>query len=168
MSRRFKALFLAGVILADISVMTHFNIFGIVPNYMFIAILAVTVISPGAESTVISALAGLSVDLLSGCMTGLNTLLCMYFTIVCALFVNLLYIKKLKVILPMCFILSVLYEFLFGLFSTLLRGGGFYAGLLLTKVIPTAAVNTVIFLPVYLILSRLKYEKKVKGIKYEK
>lgn len=168
MNRKFKIIFMSAVILAGVSILSGLKIFGIMPNYVFTALLAVTVIEPDTESVVTAACSGLALDLLSGCMIGMNALLCMYFMILCVLFVNMLYIKKLRIVVPMCFVMSFLYELLFGIFSTMLRGAGFAPLLTAVKVLPAAAFNTLIFLPMYIVLSRLRFEKKIKGIKYEK
>lgn len=158
---------MAAVILLEVSILSRFRIFSSIPNYMFVFLLAITCISPEKESIIMAGACGLAMDILSGSIFGLNTLLCIYLTVICALFVNTLYIKKMKVIVPMVFVLLFLYELLFGTMCFLMRQAQFSPKMILSPVLPTAILGTVLFVLVYILLNRVHFEKKVRGIKYE-
>lgn len=167
MSRRFKILLMLSVVLLQTTVLAHFKPLGVIPNYIFVAVIAVSVISSNAESVVICALTGLLTDMFTGAPLGLNTLLCMYLSIGCVIFAESIYTRSIKLVCPLGFVASFLYELLFGIISTLMRGVAFNIGLLSKIVLPVAGVNTIILIPVYIILRNVKSEKKRKGIKYE-
>lgn len=167
MNRTFKILLMAAVILLEMSVLSRFRIWSAVPNYMFAFLLAITCISPEKESVIIAGACGLAADILSGSIFGLNALLCIYLTTACALFVNTLYIKKMKVIVPMAFVLLFLYELLFGVLCFLVRKAQFSPWMLISPILPSAVLGTALFVLVYLLLGKVRFEKKRKGIKYE-
>ncbi len=167
MNRTFKIVLMAVVILLEVSVLSRFRIWSSVPNYMFVFLLALTCISPDKESIVIAGICGFIADVLSGSIFGLNTLLCIYLTIVCAFVVSTLYIKKMKVIVPMVFVLLFLYELLFGILCFLTRKADFKPMMIISPILPAAILGTALFVPVYLILGKVHFEKKRKGIKYE-
>lgn len=168
MSRNFKAITLLIVVLLQLTVLPHFTLFSVIPNYVLVFTIVMAIVGEDSESVVFSAVTGFAMDLLTGAPIGLNTLLYMYISIALVMITGTIYNKRIKVLVPMCFVASAVYEVLFGVFSSLLRGAGFYPEAIIKVVLPAAAMNTVIFIPVYLILSRLRFEKKRKGIKYER
>jgi rod shape-determining protein MreD len=168
MSKRFKIITMAAVILLETAVLSRFKLWSATPDYMLVFLLAITTVCPDTDSVILAGACGLAFDFLSGSIFGLNTLLCIYFTCICAFFVDALYIKKMKVIVPMAFILSLFYELLFGIFCFLIRRADFSFWTIALKSAQTAFFNTLLFIPVYLILGRVRFEKKRKGIKYER
>ena len=168
MNRTFKIVMMILVILLNISVLPHFSVFHIVPNYTFVFLMIIALLFPDSESVVIAGFSGLLTDLLSGSLFGLNTLLCIYLTIACIFISGAFFIKKMKLICPLCFVLSFVYELLFGAASVLSRGAAFLPQMMLTKALPTAVFNTVLFAVLYPLLKRVKIEKRKRGIKYER
>lgn len=167
MSRRFKSILLLVVILLEVTFLAHFKFFSVIPNYMLVCVFAISFISADSESVVISSLAGLLTDLITGAPFGLNTLLCMYTSIIVAIISDSIYNKSVKLVCPVCFITSFVYELLFGLFSTLMRDVAFDFSTVTSIILPVALVNSIVFIPVYIVLSKVKSEKRRKGIKYE-
>ena len=168
MSRKFKIIMLISVILLQMTVLAHFKPLGVIPNYTFVCVVVISLISADAESVIISACAGFLTDMFTGAPLGLNTLMCMYFSIVCAIISDVIYNKSVKLMCPVGFAASFLYELLFGIFSTLMRDRSFEIITVLLRALAIAAVNAVLFIPVFLILKRVRFEKKRKGIKYER
>ncbi len=167
MSRKFKILLMISVILLQMTALAHFRFLGVIPNYIFVCVVAISVISPDAESVVVSAVAGLLTDILSGAPLGLNTLLCMYTALVCTLVASFVYNKSVKVMCPVCVAISFVYEVLFGISAALLSGSGFETNAVFSKAAAVTVVGGVVFVPVYILLGKVKSEKKRKGIKYE-
>lgn len=167
MSRSFKSIILIFAILMQTTILPHFTVFSVIPNYVFVLMIAISIINEDSESVVFAAVTGFLLDLFTGAPVGLNTLLYMYISIAVIVITGRIYIKRIKVVAPVCFIASVIYELVFGILSTLLRNGTFYPLAIVSVVLPVALINTVIFIPVYMVLSRVRFEKKRKGIKYE-
>ncbi len=167
MSRKFKIIMLISVILLQMTVLAHFKPLGVIPNYTFVCVIIISLISADAESVVISACAGFVADMFTGAHLGLNTLMCMYFSVMCAIVSDVIYNKSIKLMCPVGFMASFLYELLFGIFSTLMRDRSIEIVTIMSRALKIAAVNAVIFIPVFLVLKRVRYEKKRKGIKYE-
>lgn len=167
MSRKFKIVFSVIVIFLQMTALAHVRFLGVVPNYIFLCIVAINLISPNAESVVLGAATGLLTDILSGSPLGLNTLLCMYGALACTLASDFVYNKSVKVMCPICFVISFAYEVLFGVSAALLSGKGVAMGTLCAKAAVVSAIGCVVFVPMYIILKRVKSEKKRKGIKYE-
>lgn len=167
MSRRFKGILLICVILMQICVLSHFTPFGVIPNYTMVVLFAIIMINPDTENLVTAGITGAVTDILTGAPFGINTLLCIYLAIGCVFISQAIYNKRVTVFAPLCFAASFIYEIIFGIFSCLLRGAFFPPEMILKTVLPLAAVNTVIFIPVYEVLRRIRFEKKRKGIKYE-
>lgn len=168
MSRKFKTILLLTVILLQLTILPHFTPLGVIPNYALVFAIAVSIICEDQESVVFVALTGFLMDLFTGAPIGLNTLLYMYISIALMAAAGAVYNKSVRVVMPMCFAASFVYEILFGIFSSLLRGAVFYPAAILKVILPVAVINTVIFIPVYIILSKVRFEKKRKGIKYER
>ncbi|MCD8048830.1 MAG: rod shape-determining protein MreD [Clostridia bacterium] len=166
MNRTFKIILTAAVIILESCVLSNFRIWGVKPDYALALLLAITVIAPEPESVVLAFAAGIFADLLSGAVFGLNTLLFMYLSLACALFVNTLYIKKMKLICPMCFVAAFLYEAIFAVLSMIIREAELLP-IMFARALSCAVLDTVIFVILYLILLRVHFEKKPKGIKYE-
>ena len=167
MSRTFKAVLLTVVILMQITVLAHFTPFGIIPNYTMVILMCLVLVSPDVESVVIAGITGAVMDTLTGVPFGVNTLLCIYLAICCVLISVVIYNRRVTVFIPLCFAASFVYELLFGIFSCLLREAVFYPSVILNIVLPVAIINTVIFIPCYEIIRRIRFEQKRKGIKYE-
>lgn len=167
MSRKFKIIMLISVILLQMTVLAHFKPLGVIPNYTFVCVVVISLISADSESVVISALAGLLTDMFTGAPLGLNTLMCMYFSVFCATISDVIYNKSVKLMCPVSFLTFFLYELLFGIFSTLLRDRSFDIITVLSRALSIATVNAAVFIPVFLVLKRVRFEKKRKGIKYE-
>lgn len=167
MSRRFKIILLISVILMQMTVLAHFKPLGVVPNYTFVCVAIISLICADSESVIISACAGLLTDMFTGAPLGLNTLMCMYFSVACAIVSDVIYNKSVKLMCPVGFVASFLYELLFGIFSTIMRDKSLEIATVLIKALAIAAVDAVVFILVYLILKRVRFEKRRKGIKYE-
>ena len=167
MSLKFKSCLIAAVILLQLTVLSHFTPLGIIPNYILIFTVAICIICDSVESVVFAAVTGLLCDMLTGAPLGLNTILYMYIAIALIIGISIVYTKKLKVVVPLCFVSIFVYELVFGALSSLMRTSHFYPEAILNVMLPAALVNTLIFIPVYMVLSHLKFEKKRKGIKYE-
>lgn len=168
MSRKFKIVMMLSVILLQLTVLSHFEPLGIIPNYVFVFILAIASICADTESVVLAGFSGLVMDMLTGASIGLNTLIMLYLAILCVILCVSMYTRKLKLLVPMCFVLSFIYELSLGVFSIMLRGSIISAEAIWHVVLPVAVVNSVIFIPVYILLKRVRFEKKVRGIKYER
>lgn len=168
MSLKFKSVLIALVIMLQLTVMSHFTPLGIIPNYILIFTLAICIICDNAESVVFATITGLICDMLTGSPMGLNTILYMYMAIASIVVVGIVYTKHFKVVVPLCFTLAFLYELLFGVLSSLMRTSAFYPDAVFGVILPAAFVNTLIFIPVYAVLSKLRFEKKRKGIRYER
>ncbi|MBQ6795307.1 MAG: rod shape-determining protein MreD [Clostridia bacterium] len=168
MSLRYKSVMLAVVILLQLTVLSHFTPFGIIPNYILVFTLAVCIICDSVESVVFAACIGLLADMLTGAPMGLNTIIYMYLAIFAVAVTGMVYTKSIKVVTPMCFIGAFLYELIFGVLSSLMRGSAFYPEAIFRVILPSAFINTLIFIPVYFVLSKLRFEKRRKGIKYER
>lgn len=167
MSRQFKTCVMLAVVLLQITILPHFKPFGVIPDYTFVFVLAIAIICEDAESVVFAAVSGFLLDLLTGAPIGVNTMLYMYISIGAVAISEKIYNKRLRVMLPVCFFASFIYQLLFGILSMLLRRASFYPGQILEVVLPVAAVNSIIFMPIFVILSKLRFEKRRKGIKYE-
>ena len=167
MSIKFKTCLTLAVVLLQVTVLSHFTILGIIPNYVLIFTFAICIISDGIDSVVFAAATGLLCDMLTGAPLGLNTIIYMYIAIFSIAVIGVVYTKKLKVVVPMCFVSAFLYELVFGTLSSLMRTSRFYPEAIWKVMLPAAFINTLIFIPVYMVLSRLRFEKKRKGIKYE-
>ncbi|MBQ8541505.1 MAG: rod shape-determining protein MreD [Clostridia bacterium] len=168
MGLKFKAFLMLAVVLLQVTVLSHFTLFGVIPNCVFVFVLALCIINDNAESVVFATVTGLMVDMLTGAQFGLNTLLYMYIAIGVIVVISFAYQKSIKIVVPMCLCASFMYELIFGILSFLFRGAAISFGVIFSVVIPACAVNTLVFIPVYVILSRLRFEKKRKGIKYER
>lgn len=168
MSLKFKSILMAAVIMLQLTVLSHFTPLGIIPNYILIFVLAICIICDNTESVAFAACTGLLCDMLTGAPPGLNTIIYMYIAIITIVVINVVYTKKLKVVVPMCFIAVFMYELAFGAVSSLMRRAVIYPEAVFTVVLPAAFINTIIFIPVYFVLSKLRFEKKRKGIKYER
>lgn len=167
MNRIFKSFVLVCVILLQTTILSHFSPFGVIPNYVLAAAVAICVISPETDSVVICAVAGFFVDAFSGTPFGINALVYMYIAIVLVIISDMIYSKSVVVFAPVCFVFSFLYESFQGIVSFLLRSAEVDVFRVLKISCFVAIINTVIFVPVYVILSKVKIEKKRKGIKYE-
>lgn len=167
MSRTFRYVILICVIFLQITVLAHFTLFDIVPNYTIIVLMAIVVLCPETESLITAGVTGALLDILSGAPLGLNTLLCIYLAIVCIFVSCAIYNKRVTLFIPLCAVLSFLYEILFGVFSCLLRKAVFPMITVYKIVLPVTLINTLLFIPVYEVLRRIRTEKKRKGIKYE-
>lgn len=168
MSLKFKSILMAAVMVLQFTVLSHFTPLGIIPNYILIFILAICIICDNTESVAFASCAGLLCDMLTGAPLGLNTIIYMYIAIATIVVINVVYTKQLKVVIPMCFVASFMYELAFGAVSSLMRRAVFYPEAIFKILLPAAFINTLIFIPVYFVLSKLRFEKKRKGIKYER
>lgn len=168
MSRTFKAVLMIVCILMQITVLAHITPWGILPNYILVVLIATVLISPDTESVIIAGIAGALTDIFTGTAFGVNTLLCMYSAVVLVIISTNVYTRRVTYFAPVCFAVSFIYELIFGIISFLLRDTVFEISSIRRIVLPVAAVNAVIFIPVYEILRRVKTEKKRKGIKYER
>ena len=168
MSKKFKICLILTVMLLQLAILSHFTPFSVVPNYTFVVVLAIAIISPESESVVIGGVAGFLMDLFSGAPLGLNTLIYIYMIIGCIIVSEAVFSKNGVLMSIVCFGFSFLFELLFGIFSCLLRGASFGFDAIGSIVLPTAAINAAIFFPVYVILRRIRFEKRRKGIKYER
>lgn len=168
MSRKFKICMMLTVVLLQLTVLPHFKPLSVIPDYTFVFILAIAIICEDTESVVLATVTGFLLDLFTGAAVGVNTMLYMYISIAVIAIAGNIYNKRLKVVLPICFTASFVYQLIFGLLSMLLRRSAFYPEAILRVILSVAAVNSIIFIPVYLILSKLRFEKKRKGIKYER
>lgn len=168
MSLKFKIGLMTAVILLQLTVLSHFMPLGIIPNYILIFTIAICVICDSIESIVFATFIGLACDMLTGAPLGLNTIIYMYIAIASIAVTGVVYTKTLKAIVPMCFVMTFIYELIFGVLSSLMRASGFYASSILKVVLPAAVINTIIFIPVYIVLSKMRFEKKRKGIRYER
>ncbi len=168
MSLKFKTTLMAAVILLQLTVLSHFTPLGVIPNYVLIFTIAICIICDSVESVVFSACIGLISDMLTGAPLGLNTIIYMYIAILTIMVTGIVYTKSLKVVVPMCFAASFIYELVFGVLSSLMRTASFYPEAILRIILPAAFINTLIFIPVYALLSHLKFEKRRKGIRYER
>lgn len=168
MSLKYKSVMLAVVILLQLTVLSHFTLFGIIPNYILVFTLAICILCDSIESVVFAACIGLFTDMLTGAPMGLNTIIYMYIAIFSIAVTGLVYTKSIKVVAPMCFVAAFAHELIFGVISSLMRGAAFYPEAIIKVVLPASFVNTLIFIPVYFILSKLRFEKRRKGIKYER
>ena len=167
MSRNFKIILLICVVLMQLTILAHFTPFNIIPNYMVVVLIAVSLICPDKESMIVSGFIGALADVLGGTPFGVNLLLSIYLSIGCVFISQAVYNTRVKVFAPVCFVLSFVYELLLGIFSCLLRNTAFSYDLLINIVLPVAFINTIIFIPIYEVLKRVRIEKKRKGIKYE-
>lgn len=167
MSRRFKTVLMMLAILLQVTVSAHFMPLGVIPNFVFTAVTAISIICIEPESTVFACASGLVLDMLSGAPLGLNGIMLMYFSIGCAFVSNFIYNKSVKMTVPVCFLSSFLYEGIFGAISAVLRECEFNATTVAGKALTIALVNSIVFIPLYVILGRIKPEKKRRGIKYE-
>ena len=167
MGLKFKAFLMLAVVLLQVTVLSHFTLFGVIPNFIFAFTFALCIINDNAESVVFATVTGLLVDMLTGANIGINTLLYMYTAIAAIVIISFAYQKSMKVVIPMCLTATFLYEFIFGILSFLFRGAKISFADIFGVVIPACMVNTLVFIPVYVVLSRLRFEKKRKGIRYE-
>lgn len=168
MGLKFKAFLMLAVVLLQVTVLSHFTLLGVIPNFIFVFVLALCIINDNAESVVFATVTGLLVDMLTGAQIGLNTLLYMYMAICVIVVISFAYQKSMKVVVPLCLCVSFVYELIFGILSFLFRGAAISFGVIFSVVIPAVAVNTIMFIPAYVVLSRIRFEKKRKGIKYER
>ena len=168
MSLKFRTCMMAAVMLLQLTVLSHFTPLGIVPNYILIFTIAICIIADSVESVVFATVTGLVCDMLTGAPLGLNTIIYMYIAISTIIVISVVYTKKLKVVVPMCFVAAFSYELVFGILSSLMRTSRFYPEAVLSVVLPASLINTLVFIPVYAVLSRLRFEKKRKGIRYER
>ncbi|MBQ3109729.1 MAG: rod shape-determining protein MreD [Clostridia bacterium] len=167
MGLKFKAILMLAVVLLQVTVLSHFTLFGVIPNFIFAFSFALCIINDNVESVVFATVTGLLVDMLTGANIGINTLLYMYTAIAAIILISFAYQKSMKVVIPMCLAASFLYEFIFGILSFLFRGAEIALGDIFSVVVPACIVNTLVFIPVYVLLSRIRFEKKRKGIRYE-
>lgn len=168
MTRRFKSILLICVILMQVTVLAHFSPLNVYPNYTLVILVAMGLINPEVENVIIAGVIGFVSDILTGAPLGVNTLLYIYLVIFCIIISEAIYNKRVTLFIPVCFAGCFVYELLFGIFSCLIRKVAFAPYLIFKIVLPSAAVNTVIFVFVYEILRRLRFEKKKRGIKYER
>ena len=167
MNRIFKLVVLVLVILLETTILAHFSPFGVIPNYVLTTAVAICVISPETDSVVICAVAGFFMDAFSGTPFGINALMYMYIAIVLVIISDMIYSKSVVVFAPICLVCSFLYETFRGLVSFLLRSAEVDVLSVFKISCFVALINTVVFIPVYVLLSKVKIEKKRKGIKYE-
>ncbi len=168
MNRKFKALVLIAVVLLQITVLSHFTPFGVIPNYTITVLMCVVLINPEIESIVFAGFTGALLDTLTGVPFGVNTLLCIYLAIGCVMISVVVYNTRFTVFVPVCFAFSFVYELIFGVLSCLLRQAVFSPVVILQIVFPVAIANSVVFIPCYEILRRIRFQQKRKGIKYER
>ncbi|MGM9551574.1 MAG: rod shape-determining protein MreD [Clostridia bacterium] len=167
MSRKFKFIFMTIVVLLQATVLAHFTPFSVLPNYTLVALLSVTVQAFDDDSIPLAIFTGLLTDVISGAILGLGTLLCLYTVISWNLITEMIYEKRMIIISPIVFVLSFLYELLFGVFSCLIRGVSFVPQAILSTVLPVSVINAIIFIPVCICIGKVHFEKKGKGIRYE-
>ncbi len=167
MSRRFKILFMLAVVILQATVLAHFTPFSVLPNFTLVSLLTICIIYPSDENIALAVGTGLLTDFISGAILGIATLLFMYAVILCNVVTETIFGKRVFVFAPLTFVISFIYELIFGVFSYLVRGVSFAFEAVYKTVLPVALLNTLIFIFLYLVLSRIKFEKKRKGIRYE-
>ena len=168
MTRSFKSILLICVLLLQVTILAHFTPLNVLPNYILASVIAISIIEPEVENIVMAGISGALYDVLTGAPFGINTLLYIYIAILCVIVASSVYNKRVTVFLPVCFTLCFVYELLFGVFSCLTREASFSFYLISKIILPTSVANTLVFVFAYEILRRLRFEKKKRGIKYER
>lgn len=149
---RTAVLFVA--LLLQTSVISQFHMFHAVPNLFLVVLFYTVSVSDMKYTIAVSALFGAALDLLVGKVFGINTALSLLFAIAVSYISNHIRDKKLPYYSVLSFLFTGAYEYCASLF---LISGSMSVTLrwaFLHKVIPTALANTVLMIPVYLLLHR--------------
>ena len=167
MNRIFKSIVLLAVIILQTTILSHFTPFNVVPNYTLVTVIAICVISHDKDCVIFAALAGFLTDAFTGTPFGINILMYMYLAVLLVIVSETIYSKSAMVFAPVCFVSSFLCELFLGVTSFLLKGVEVQMLIVIKVALLVSVMNSVIFIPVYALLSRVKIEKRRKGIKYE-
>ncbi len=125
------------------------KIFGVIPNLLLSAVVCYSLTKGDYKAIVFGIGCGLIMDFFGGRTVGMNTLLCLYVSLVCVLLYGGLFNNNAFVAMLFVLLLSIPYEFLIYFFSLFIWGKTDIVYALLHKILPCAVYNALITFLVY-------------------
>ena len=138
------------------TVADYLKLWGVKPDILLTVVLCYAIFEGKEKGVVMGLCAGLLLDFLWGRAFGVNTILFILLALLCAITADNVFHKNAMLAVLSVFIFSFVYGVLFAAVSFAFsgRGGMFY--LLWRVAIPSAIYNTVLAIPVFALLGKLR------------
>lgn len=119
------------------------EIFGVIPNLLLSAVICYSLVKGEPKAIVFGLICGMLLDFFGGRNVGMNTLLCLYASLICVLLHDGLFNNNTFVAMLFVFLMTIGYELIIYFFNIFIwkQQGFLYAFFL--RVLPQAAYNAV-------------------------
>lgn len=158
-----KAIFLLIVFIIQSTLVQYIGIFGIVPNVLLAAIIAVSLSSETIEGACLAALCGVVFDLMFGRVFGMSTLLYTYVALLSRALLELMYEKTVVSTMLITFVGTLIYQCVTFFFSFAIWGEGSFWFLFFRAMLPTAVYTGITQVAIYFINEKLPFIDGVRG-----
>lgn len=147
--------------LIQTTLLHYFEVWGVVPNLLLIIVICVSLREPDMlKSIVYSCIAGALLDFSTDTIFGLNTLLCMTFSVLCNLAGRKIFKRKFAVNMLFVFIISIVYEFLYYMMSYATSVRADISSDMINIALPGAVYNTVVSMLIFVLIKRIIVAEK--------
>ena len=153
--------FLLVISVVQTTVLRSIEIFGVVPNLIVVSVICYALMRGDFRGIIFGSIAGAVLDLLSGRMVGMNTILCSTMALLCACLFDSLFNNNSFVASVFVLWISAIYEFLIYVFYFLFWGNTDFVFALIYKILPCAVYNAAAAFVIYPIMRKIcSFDKK--------
>ena len=125
------------------------EIFGIIPNLLLSTVICYSLVKGEPKAIIFGLICGMLLDFFGGRTVGMNTLLCLYTSLICVLLHSGLFNNNTFVAMLFVFVLTIPYELIVYFFNLFIwRQQGFLFALFL-RVLPQAVYNALVTIFIY-------------------
>lgn len=158
-----KALFLILILVIQSTWVQYISIFGVTPNLIIAAVVAIALSSEPVEAAVLAAGTGIVFDLIFGRVFGISTLLYMYIALLSRGMLEYMYEKTLISSMLITFLAAFLYQSINFFLSFIIWGEGGFLFLLFRLIFPCAAYTACLQIIIYAVVEKLPFTNGIRG-----
>lgn len=158
-----KALFLILIFIIQSTLAQYISIFGVTPNLIIAAVIAVALSSEPVEAAVLAAATGIVFDLMFGRVFGISTLLYMYLALLSRAMLEFMYEKTLISTMLITFVAALLYQSINFFLSFIIWGEGGFVFLFFRIILPCAAYTACLQIIIYYLNEKLPFTNGIRG-----
>jgi len=150
----FYIVFILVILLLQTSLVDYIKILGVKPNIILIFVVAVSLLKGHIEGAVIGCITGFALDTISGGLFGFYALLFLYTGLFVGYINKRFYKENFLVMFFIMFSVSVAFNFIIHLLTSMVSGTGFVQALT-KRILPEALYNSVVSVPLYLFIYKM-------------
>lgn len=158
-----KAIFLILMFIIQSTLAQHMSIFGVTPNLLLAAVVAVALSSEPAEAACLACGTGVVFDLMFGRVFGMSTLLFTYIALLSRAMLELMYEKTLISTMFITFLAMILYQCINLFLGFVIWGEGDFVFLFFRMILPCAAYTALMQIIIYFVNEKLPFTDGVRG-----